>query len=80
MSKIYGVALDKQGEPVSGVKVELKGPDGSVNSFTTGPDGIFEQEASAGTWDLTWSGSGSEGEGSIDVAEGEDAEVELEIG
>lgn len=80
MSKIYGVALDKQGEPVSGVKVELKAPDGSVNSFTTGSDGIFEQEASAGMWDLTWSGSGSEGEGSIDVAEPEDAEVELEIG
>lgn len=28
MSKIYGVALAKEGEPVSGVAVELTGPDG----------------------------------------------------
>lgn len=79
MSKIYGIALNKSGEPVSGVHVELKGPDRAVKALTTGPDGIFEHEATAGTWDLSWSGSGAEGEGTIEIAEGEDAEVELEI-
>ncbi len=79
MSKIYGIALDKQGEPVAGVEVELKSPAGDVTRLTTGEDGIFEQDASAGTWELSWSGSGTEGDGTIDIAEGEDAEVELEI-
>ncbi len=79
MSKIYGIALNKQGEPVPGVEVELTGPDGSTDRFTTADDGIFEREASAGTWTLAWSAPGTTGEGSIDVDEGEDAEVELEI-
>lgn len=80
MSRIYGIALNKQGEPVSGVQIELIGPDGATNHFTTGTDGIFEQEGAVGTWNLSWSGSGSKGEGKIDIAEGDDAEVELEIG
>lgn len=80
MSKIYGVALTKQGDPVAGVTVELSGPDGATDRITTGSDGVFEHDASPGTWNLTWSGSGSEGEGAIEISEGEDAEVELEIG
>lgn len=80
MSKIYGIALSKQGEPVAGVEVELKDPSGSTERLTTGRDGIFEHEATVGTWTLSWSGSGAQGEGTIDVAEGEDAEVELEVG
>jgi hypothetical protein len=79
VSKIYGVALTKEGEPVSGVTVELTGPGGTTETITTGADGIFEHEATVGSWNLNWSGSGSEGEGAIEVAEGEDAEVELEI-
>lgn len=80
MSKIYGIALNQDGEPVAQIEVELDGPNGEVGRYTTGTDGIFEHEAGSGTWSLRWSGSGSSGEGSIEIAEGEDAEIELEIG
>lgn len=79
MSKIYGIALNKDGEPVAGVEVELTGPDGNNERYTTGTDGIFEHEAVAGPWSLRWSASGSEGDGTLEIAQGEDAEVELEI-
>ncbi len=80
MSKIYGIALNKQGDPVADVEVELKNPTGSSERFTTGSDGIFEHEATPGTWSISWTSAGTEGEGTVDVAEGEDAEVELEVG
>jgi hypothetical protein len=80
MSKIYGVALNAAGDPVAGVAVEVTSPAGEVQRFTTGEGGIFEAEASAGTWSLKWTPTeGSPGEGTVEVAEGEDAEIEIEV-
>ncbi|MFN2525643.1 MAG: carboxypeptidase regulatory-like domain-containing protein [Actinomycetota bacterium] len=81
MSKIYGVALTNDGSPVSGVAVELVDSGGEVSgSHTTKEDGIFEFEVTAGSWGLRWkSPQGRSDEADLDVVEGEDAEVELEI-
>lgn len=80
VSKIYGIALTKSGDPVGDVNVELiDDQGGTTGARTTAPDGIFEFDVDAGTWGLKWTTAGQSGEASIEVAEGEDAEVELEI-
>lgn len=80
MSIIYGVAL-KEGEPVAGVHVRLLSQEGQeVNAADTMEDGAFEFEVKPGLWSLQWTApDGREDEGEIDVPEGEDAEIELEI-
>lgn len=82
MSKIYGIALTKDGDPVAGVEVVVSDSSGeTVSSLTTGDDGIFELEVDTGTWNLRWTPAGGDSnEGQVEVPEGEDAEVELEIG
>lgn len=81
MSKIYGIALTPDGEPVPGVDVEVAGPGDEVLArHTTGEDGIFEFEVEAGSFNLRWTApSGDSGDGTVQVAEGEDSEIELEI-
>lgn len=82
MSKIYGIALTKDGEPVAGVEVVLSNSAlETTGSHTTGDDGIFEFEVETGTWNFKWTPTGGDSnEGQVEVSEGEDAEVELEIG
>ncbi|MGH9198201.1 MAG: DUF1416 domain-containing protein [Acidimicrobiia bacterium] len=80
MPIIYGVAL-KDGEPTEGVRVKLVDDGGTeVMNVETAEDGLFEFEVKPGLWTLQWTTpEGREDEGEIEVPEGEDAEIELEV-
>jgi uncharacterized protein YfaS (alpha-2-macroglobulin family) len=80
MPVLFGVAL-RDGEPVAGVDVRLIDDTGEpIAEVETGEDGTFELEIEPGTWTLRWaSPEGDEDEGEIEIIEGEDAEVELEV-
>lgn len=80
MGTLYGMVF-KSGDPAEGIEVTLIGPNGeSAGTATSGDDGSFTFDVTAGTWTLTWRGEdGAENEGSVEVPEGEDAEVEIEI-
>jgi uncharacterized protein YfaS (alpha-2-macroglobulin family) len=79
MSAVYGIAL-KDGKPVKGIKVELLSPTGEVNSHAeTGTDGTFQFPAEAGIWTVRWTTSDGTDEGQVEITEGGDAEVEIEV-
>jgi hypothetical protein len=80
MPVLFGVAL-RDGEPVAGVDVRLIDDAGEpIAEVETGEDGTFELDIEPGTWTLRWaSPEGDEDEGEIEIVEGEDAEVELEV-
>jgi uncharacterized protein YfaS (alpha-2-macroglobulin family) len=80
MGTIYGVALH-EGKPAEGVEVRLLGEGGDlIGEARTSEDGAFTFEVAAGTWNLEWSAPGGEKkDGQVEVPEGEDAEVELEV-
>lgn len=80
MSTVYGIAL-RNGEPAAGVGVELVAADGEVKaSLETGSEGTFQFETEAGTWTVRWQTPEGPEEGEVQVPEGEDAEVEIELG
>lgn len=80
MPTILGVAL-KGGEGTGGLPVELLDSSGqSVDRTETKDDGTFEFTVAPGDWTMRWTDSGGEAsEGQVQVSEGEDAEIELEI-
>lgn len=80
MGTIYGVVL-KAGEPAQGVEVRLLDESGEVvGEAHTLDDGAFTFEVKAGTWRIEWAVPGTEmKDGQVEVPEGEDAEVELEV-
>jgi len=79
MPTVYGVAI-KNAQPVPGVSVELVGEDGQVVATSqTDQEGTFQLQADAGTWTVRWFSSEGPQEGPLDIAEGEDAELEIEV-
>jgi carboxypeptidase family protein len=80
MGTIYGMAWH-EGKPAEGVQVKLVGPGGDVaGEARTIEDGSFKFDVSPGTWTVHWTALGGETEeGQVEVPEGEDAEVELEV-
>lgn len=80
MGTIYGVVL-RDGEPAAGVNVRLLSASGDLaGEARTLDDGAFTFEAAAGTWNLEWTPpDGEKKDGQVEVPEGEDAEVELEV-
>ncbi len=79
MPTVYGIAL-KDGQPAPGIKVELVSQAGEINSTAeTDAEGIFQFPAESGTWTVRWTTSKGSDEGQLEVSEGEDAELEIEV-
>lgn len=80
MGTIYGMALH-EGAPAEGIEVRLVDADDKpVGETVSQKDGSFTFEVASGTWTLKWTSSGGDAsDGQIEVPEGEDAEVEIEV-
>lgn len=77
---VYGMALH-EGEPVEGVQVKIVDDSAQVVAEAkTLADGAFTLHLNSGTYTMQWTPPGGEmTEGPVEVPDGEDAEVELEV-
>ena len=80
MGHLYGMALH-EGEPAKGVAIKLLSAEGKVTEEgKTDDEGSFVFPIEEGTWTVQWTtADGETNEGQVEVAPGEDAEVELEV-